>query len=442
MVNTKDLTSKVKTLDQSARLILPMPDNTEKEVKLPVIEGTEGERAIDVSELRAESGYITMDNGYMNTGSCVSSITFIDGEKGILRYRGYPIEQLVERSTFLETSYLLINGELPNNAELSKFKNDITRHSMIHESLKEFYGGFPRDAHPMAILASVVCSLSTFYQGEVCAEADAARINTVRLMAKLPTIIAYAYKKSVGQPFIYPDNSKSYCENFLYMMFGVPCEKYEVLPEMISLLDKLLIIHADHEQNCSTSAVRLVRSSLSNLYACIASGICALWGSRHGGANQSVIEMLQDIKASGISVSTYLEDIKLKKNNSKLMGFGHRVYKNFDPRALIIKQACHDLLKKLNKNDQLLDIALELEDHALRDEYFVERKLYPNVDFYSGILYKAMGIPVPAFPVMFALGRLPGWIAQALEYSGEPGNKIGRPRQIYDGSREREYPIK
>lgn len=421
--------------EKNAKLNLPCG----KEINLPVIEGSENEFGIDIEHLRKETGYITFDPGYVNTGSCKSAITYIDGENGILRYRGYPIEDLANKASFVEVSYLLINGELPNKNQLEVFKNDITRHTLIHERLREFYGGFPTDAHPMAILASVVCSLSTFYQHEKDEPNVKTYKNTVRLMAKLPTIIAYAYKRSIGQPFVYPDNNRNYCENFMYMMFGIPCENFDAQPEMVSLLDKLLIVHADHEQNCSTSAVRLVRSSLSNLYASIASGICALWGSRHGGANQRVIEMLADIKDSGGNIKNYLEKVKDKNNNKRLMGFGHRVYKNFDPRAKIIKDECNAFFKNLNTSDELLNLAVELEEQALNDDYFVERKLYPNVDFYSGILYRAMGIPVPAFPVMFALGRLPGWIAQAIEYSNEPGNRIGRPRQIYTGETKREF---
>lgn len=404
-----------------------------KSVSLPVVEGSEGERGIDIAKLRKETGLVTLDPGFVNTGSCSSAITFVDGEKGILRYRGIPIEQLAEQSSFLETSYLLINGTLPSEKELNSFTTEVTRHTMLHEAVKEFYNGFPRDAHPMAILASVVCSLSTFYQQEIGSDRDVTKVNIIRLLAKLPTIVAFAYKKSIGQPFIYPDNSREYCENFLYMMFGVPCEKFDVIPELVKTLDMLLIIHADHEQNCSTSTVRMVRSSLANMYACIASGICALWGSRHGGANQGVIEMLTQIKQNGGDVDTFVEKAKKQEDGYRLMGFGHRVYKNFDPRAKIIKAQCDRLLNKLNVRDPLLDIAVKLEETALKDDYFIERKLYPNVDFYSGILYRAMGIPVPAFPVMFALGRLPGWLAHALEYSEEPDGKIGRPRQIYTG---------
>lgn len=410
---------------------LELPDG--RVFEFPVIEGSEGEQGIDISSLRAQSSAITLDPGYGNTGSCTSAITFIDGEKGILRYRGIPIEELAEKSNFLETSYLLINGRLPAQSELDDFESRVRMHTMLYEDVKSFYDGFPRDAHPMAILASVVCSLSSFYQDEVGSPEDVSTLNAIRLMAKLPTIAAWAYKKSVGQPFMYPDNTRSYCENFLHMMFGLPVEDYEVDPLLVETLDTLLILHADHEQNCSTSTVRLVRSSLTNMFACIASGICALWGERHGGANQHVIEMLEHIHSEGGGVKKYLEMAKSKDNRFKLMGFGHRVYKNFDPRATIIKRKCDLVLEKLKVSDPLLDIARELEAAALKDDYFAERKLYPNVDFYSGIIYKAMGIPVPAFTVMFALGRLPGWIAHAKEYTEDAAGRIGRPRQIYTG---------
>jgi citrate synthase len=409
-------------------------------IELPVITGTENEKAIDVSSLRGKTGYITLDNGYMNTGACQSAITFIDGEKGILRYRGIPIEVLAERSSFLETSYLLIEGKLPNKGELENFTNRVRRHTMIHEDIKRFYDGFPKDAHPMAILASVVSSLSTFYQHEDGRpEAEQLSLNMVRLLAKLPTIAAFAYKKSIGHPFMYPQNHMSYCENFLHMMFSTPAEHYEVDPVMVDTLNLLLILHADHEQNCSTSTVRMVASSKANLFAAITAGICALWGPRHGGANEEVIDMLLQMRASGDSVKKYVDMAKDKNSKFKLMGFGHRVYKNFDPRAKILKAQCDKLLDKLKVSDPLLDIAKELEEAALKDPYFIERKLYPNVDFYSGIIYKAMNIPTRAFTVMFALGRLPGWIAHAKEYGEEVGNKINRPRQIYTGPNVSEY---
>ena len=403
-------------------------------IDLPVVTGTENEKGIDVSSLRAKTGYITLDNGYMNTGACSSAITFIDGEAGVLRYRGIPIEVLAEKSSFLETAYLLIEGKLPTAGELDFFTNRVRRHTMIHEDIKRFYDGFPRDAHPMAILASVVSSLSTFYQHEEDrSEGEQFSLNTVRLLAKLPTIAAFAYKKSIGQPLMYPQNHMSYCENFLHMMFSTPAERYDVDPVMTEVLNLLLILHADHEQNCSTSTVRMVASSKATLFAAITAGICALWGPRHGGANEEVIDMLETMRKSGGSVKKYVEMAKDKSANFKLMGFGHRVYKNFDPRAKILKAACDKLLKKMNISHPLLDLAKELEETALKDSYFIERKLYPNVDFYSGIIYKAMGIPTVAFTVMFALGRLPGWIAHAREYSLEPGNKINRPRQIYTG---------
>jgi citrate synthase len=409
-------------------------------VELPVVVGTENERAVDVSNLRAKTGYITLDNGYMNTGACSSAITFIDGEKGILRYRGIPIDVLAEKSSFLETAHLLIEGKLPNQAELDFFTNRVRRHTMLHEDIKRFYDGFPRDAHPMAILASVVSSLSTFYQHEEGRpEGEQLSLNTVRLLAKLPTIAAFAYKKSIGQPFMYPQNDMSYCENFLHMMFSTPAEHYEVDPVMAETLNLLLILHADHEQNCSTSTVRMVSSSKANLFAAITAGICALWGPRHGGANEEVIDMLEQMRTEGGKVQKYVDMAKDKNSSFKLMGFGHRVYKNFDPRAKIIKAACDKLLTKMKISDPLLDLAKELEEAALKDPYFVERKLYPNVDFYSGIIYKAMKIPTRAFTVMFALGRLPGWIAHAKEYGEEVGNKINRPRQVYTGPELSQY---
>jgi len=411
----------------------------EKTFELPVIVGSEGEKGIDISSLRAKSGYITLDPGYMNTGACQSGITFIDGEKGILRYRGIPIETLAEKSTFLEVAYLLMYGNLPTTPELEAFVKRVKKHTLLHEDIKNFYDGFPRDAHPMSVMASVVCSLSAFYQNEVTSDAERMDRNAVRLIAKLPTIAAYAYKKSIGQPFIYPDNDLGYCENFLRMMFATPAESYEIDPDHAAVLNLLLILHADHEQNCSTSTVRMVRSAGANLFASVTAGICALWGPLHGGANQEVIEMLEQIKASGGGVKKYIELAKNKDSTFRLMGFGHRVYKNFDPRAKIIKTACDKLLAKTKQDDQLLDIAKELEEAALRDSYFIERKLYPNVDFYSGIIYRAMGIPVPAFTVMFALGRMPGWIAHAMEYTADPAAKIGRPRQVYTGPTVSEY---
>ena len=416
---------------------LKLPDG--KVVELPVMTGSTGEVGVDIGKLRAETKAITLDPGYGNTGSCTSGITFIDGEKGVLRYRGIPIEDLTEKGGFLETSFLLINGHLPNKDELRGFEEAITMHTLLHEDVKQFFDGFPRDAHPMAMLSSVVAALSTFYQDDSGSSEEVTYLNSIRLIAKLPTIAAYAHKKSIGQPFIYPDNSRSYAENFLYMMFGVPCEEYEAMPELVEALEALLIIHADHEQNCSTATVRQVRSSMANMYACISAGIGALWGHRHGGANQRVIEMLQDIHDDGGDMKKYVEMAKDKSSGFRLMGFGHRVYKNFDPRARIIKGIVDKVFAKMNVTDPLLDLAKELESVALSDDYFIERNLYPNVDFYSGILYKAMNIPVPSFPVMFAIGRLPGWIAQAKEYTEDPKNRISRPRQIYTGPELAEY---
>ncbi|NBX91907.1 MAG: citrate synthase [Proteobacteria bacterium] len=411
-----------------------------KEYEYPIIEGSQAERGIDIAKLRDQTGLITLDPGYMNTGSCQSSITFLDGEKGILRYRGIPIEVLAEKSTFVETSYLLIYGKLPNKKELETFTNTLTRHTMLHEDMKRFYDGFPRDAHPMAILSSAVSTLSTFYQDLLYSDAAEDRnLSIYRLLAKLPTIAAFSYKKSIGQPFVYPTNSLDYCSNFLKMMFSVPAEEYSVDPVVAKALDLLLILHADHEQNCSTSTVRLVGSSRAHLYASVSAGISALWGPLHGGANQEVIEMLQAIQKSGGDVKTFVEKVKKKEEGVRLMGFGHRVYKNFDPRAKIIKHYCDMILNKLGIHDPLLDIAKRLEETALSDDYFVSRKLYPNVDFYSGIIYKAIGIPTNMFTVMFAIGRTPGWIAQWKEMIESPGSKIGRPRQIYTGPKEISY---
>ena len=420
--------------NEKARIQLP-----ERAIELPIIAGTENEKAIDIRSLRAESGYITLDVGYMNTGSCLSSITYIDGEKGILRYRGIPIEVLAEKSNFIETSYLLIYGDLPTKTQLENFKYELTIHTMLHEDIKRFFDGFPKSAHPMAILSSVVCSLSTFYQDEMGAPDEIMQRSIIRLLAKLPTIAAYSYKKSIGQPFVYPNNRLSYCENFLNMMFSLPVENYGVNPVVAKALDQLLILHADHEQNCSTSTVRIVGSSKANLYACMSAGICALWGPLHGGANQKVIEMLEMIEEDGSNVSKYVEMAKKKDTGFRLFGFGHRVYKNYDPRAKIIKRTCDDVLRQLNVKDPLLDVAMKLEDVALKDPYFIEKKLYPNVDFYSGIIYRAMGIPVPAFTVMFALGRAPGWIAHWKEQVSDPDMKIGRPRQVYTGPALRDY---
>jgi citrate synthase len=396
--------------------------------------GSEGEQALDISSLRAKTGIVTLDPAYMNTASTKSAITFLDGEKGILRYRGIPIEQLAEQSTFVETSYLLIYGHLPNEPELKRFSTLLTRHSLIHEDMKRFFDGFPSTAHPMAVLSSMVVSLSSFYPDALDVDnTDQLDITIARLMAKLRTIAAFAYKKSIGQPFVYPQNSLSYCANFLNMMFSVPAEPYDADPEVVKVLNLLLILHADHEQNCSTSTVRMVGSAKANLFASISAGICALWGPLHGGANQEVIEMLTMIQADGGNVAKYVDLAKKKDSNFRLMGFGHRVYKNFDPRAKIIKTAADSVLAKLGINDPLLDIAKGLEEAALRDSYFVERKLYPNVDFYSGIIYRALGFPTNMFTVLFALGRLPGWIAHWKEMMEDPTTKISRPRQIYTG---------
>ena len=410
------------------------------ELDLPVVVGSEGERAIDIAKLRAETGYITLDEGYVNTGSTTSAITFLDGEAGILRYRGYPIEQLAERCDFVEVAYLLIYGELPTAAQLSEFRHNLRRHTMLHEDMRLFYDGFPRDAHPMAILSSVCGALSTFYQDSLSFK-NAGQVDRsiLRLLAKLPTIAAYAHKKSIGQPFVYPRNDLTYCENFLRMMFAVPTEPFEADPDFVDALNLLLIVHADHEQNCSTSTVRMVGSSEANLFASISAGICALWGPLHGGANEACVAMLEKIRKDGGNVSKYVDMAKDKDSEFRLMGFGHRVYKNFDPRAIIIKKACDKLLKKREINDPIFQIAQELEEVALNDEYFIERKLYPNVDFYSGVIYRALGIPVQMFTVLFAIGRLPGWIAHWKEMHGSPTNRIHRPRQLYTGATERDF---
>ncbi|NJK84433.1 MAG: citrate synthase [Saprospiraceae bacterium] len=412
-----------------------------KSYKLPVIVGTENEKAIDISKLRDETGYITLDSGYKNTGATKSAITFLDGEEGILHYRGYPIEQLAEKSTFLEVAYLLIYGELPSKVELENFVYEIKTHTMVNEDMRKIFDGFPVNAHPMGVLSALVTSLSAFYPRAVgmnIKDKEYLDLTIIRIIAKLPTIAAWSYKNSQGHPLNYPKNNLDYCSNFLHMMFSLPVEPYQVDPIVAQALDKLLILHADHEQNCSASTVRLVGSSHAGLYSSIAAGIDALWGPLHGGANQQVIEMLQEIHTSGSTVKSFVEKAKDKESGFRLMGFGHRVYKNFDPRAKIIKKAADDVLKALNVKDPLLDIAMELEHAALNDQYFIDRKLYPNVDFYSGIIYKALGIPVNMFTVMFALGRLPGWLAQWLEMrqNGEP---IGRPRQVYTGAVKRDY---
>ena len=407
---------------------------------LPVILGTEGERAIDISKLRSQTGLITLDEGYVNTGSTTSGITFLDGEKGILRYRGYPIEVLAERCDFVEVAYLLIYGQLPTPAELDAFRTSLSHHTMIHEDMRSFYGGFPRDAHPMAIVGSVVGALSTFYQDSLdVRDPRQVEVSVHRLLAKLPTIAAYSHKKSCGQPLMYPRNDLGYCENFLQMMFAVPCEEYRIDPDFVDALDTLLIVHADHEQNCSTSTVRMVGSSDANLFASISAGISALWGPLHGGANQACVEMLERIVADGGDVRKYVDLAKKKDSGFRLMGFGHRVYKNYDPRAKLIKAICDKLLAKISRHDPLFDIAQQLEEVALADDYFIERKLYPNVDFYSGVIYRARGIPVQMFTVLFAMGRLPGWIAHWIEMHHSPTKKICRPRQVYSGENLREF---
>jgi citrate synthase len=408
-----------------------------RSVTLPVVTGTEGETAIDIQQLRAKTGLITLDPGYGNSGACRSAITFIDGEKGILRYRGYPIEELAERSTFLEVSWLLLYGELPTREQLEEFDGEIRRHTLLHENFKRFFEALPKDAHPMPVCSAAVGALSTFYQQP---ETDQSIAETVvRLIAKMPTIAAYSFKHSIGQPFMYPDNKLDYTSNFLQMMFATPAEAYAADPVLSRAVDLLFILHADHEQNCSTSTVRMVGSSRANLFAGIAAGIGALWGPLHGGANQQVIEMLDRIEEEGGDARKFVDRAKDKKDNSRLMGFGHRVYKNYDPRAAILKRSCTEVLNMLGVKSRQLEIAMQLEEIALKDDYFIGHKLYPNVDFYSGIIYRALGIPVNMFTVMFVIGRLPGWIAQWLEMRRDPDNRIARPRQIYTGATKRPY---
>ena len=412
----------------------------DKTYDLNIIVGSEGERGLDISTLRRDSGLVTLDPAYVNTGSTTSAITFIDGEKGILRYRGYPIEQLAERSTFVEVAYLLIYGKLPNKSELVPFQQRIASHTMIHEDMKTFFNGLPLTAHPMAILSAMVCSLSNYYPDLLDPRDEDAQAEAIpRLLSKLRTIAAFSYKKSKGQPFVYPPSNLNYSGKFLHMMFGVPTEEYEVNPIFESAMNLLLILHADHEQNCSASTVRLVGSSEANLFAVISAGITALWGPLHGGANAAVMDMLEQIQANGGDVDAFVEKAKDKSSGVKLMGFGHRVYKNFDPRAKILKAAAEKVLSQLNQQDPLLETAQRLEEAALKDSYFVDRKLYPNVDFYSGIIYRALGIPTNMFTVMFALGRLPGWIAQWKEMIESPSRRINRPRQIYTGETVRDY---
>jgi citrate synthase len=409
----------------------------DKTIQLPVVRGSEGETAINIGKLRAETGLITLDPGYANTGACQSAITFINGEEGILRYRGYAIDEVAKKSTFLETAHLLMYGELPSKDELEKLKADVTQHTMLHEHFRRFFDSLPQDAHPMPVLVAAVGALATFYKEP--AGTDGIHSAVVRLIAKMPTLAAFSYKHSIGQPFMYPRNDLDYASNFLHMMYANPCEDYEVDPVVAKALDLLLILHADHEQNCSTSTVRLVGSSQSNLFACISAGIGALWGSLHGGANQKVIEMLERIEQEEGGTDSFVARAKSGDPTARLMGFGHRVYKSYDPRAAILKGACQDVLARAGGSSKLLEIAMRLEEIALSDEYFVSRKLYPNVDFYSGVIYKAIGIPVNMFTVMFAMGRLPGWIAQWMEMRKDPAFRIGRPRQVYTGATSRPF---
>ena len=415
-------------------------DHPGGQLSMPVRPAVEGPGGIDVSALLKETGYVTLDQGFVNTASCASAITYIDGDAGILRYRGFPIEQLAGKASFLEVSYLLIHDALPTPAQLAEFGDKIRVHTLLQEEMRAFFSGFPRDAHPMAVLSSAVTALSTFYQDALDpTDPEQVEISGIRLMAKLPTIAAYAYKKSIGHPLPYPDNSLDYVENFLRMTFGLPTVNYEVDPTLAKVLDMLFVLHADHEQNCSTSTVRLVGSAQANLFASVSSGINALSGPLHGGANSAVLEMLEGIRADGGDVGSFVRRVKAKEKGVKLMGFGHRVYKNYDPRAAIVKKAVQDVISTMDKPDPLLEIALQLEEIALADDYFVSRKLYPNVDFYTGLIYKAMGFPTKMFTVLFALGRLPGWIAQWGEMAADPTTKIGRPRQLYTGEAERQF---
>jgi citrate synthase len=420
--------------DEKADLII-----NGKTYKLPIIEGSEGEKAIDIRSLRAESGYITLDSGYMNTGSCGSAITYLEGEEGILNYRGYAIEDLAAHCSFVEVAYLLLHGKLPNQTELDNFKKLLSSFALIHESMIHFFDQIPPNASPMAILSSMVQSLSTFYPEMIDNPLEDIDVMAARLISKVRTIAAFTYKKSQGWPLVYPRHDLSYCANFLNMMFDSPVSPYQINDKVVSALNKILILHADHEQNCSTSTVRLVGSARVNLYASISAGISALWGPLHGGANQAVIEMLEEIYNENGNYQKYIEKAKDPNDPFRLVGFGHRVYKNYDPRARIIKKACDEVLETLNISDPLLDIAKELEEVALKDDYFIQRNLYPNVDFYSGIIYRAIGIPTNMFTVMFALGRLPGWIAHWKEMWDDPNWRIGRPRQIYVGPRHRPF---
>lgn len=422
----------------SKNAVLHLPDG--QSIELPVIVGTENEHAVDISKLRAKTGYITMDPGYGNTGSCESAITFLDGEKGILRYRGIPIEQLAAKASFVEVAYLIVYGKLPTQAELGAFTDNLNHHALLHEDMKTFFSSFSGQAHPMAILSAMVTSLSGYYDEASVSDKDGdVDLNAARLISKIRTLAAFSYKKSIGHPFIYPDDSLSYCANFLRMMFAVPARDYEPDPVVVDALNLLLILHADHEQNCSTATVRTVASSHASLYASVSAGILALWGPLHGGANQKVIEMLEMIRADGGNMKKWVDMAKDKDSSFRIMGFGHRVYKNFDPRATVIKAACDKVLTKMGISDPVLDLAKQLEEVALSDDYFIERKLYPNVDFYSGIIYRAIGIPVNMFTVMFALGRLPGWIGQWKELMDDSTHRITRPRQIYQGNTSVDY---
>jgi len=422
-------------MSNSAKLVLD-----DQQVDLPVIVGTEGNRAVDITKLYAQTGYITLDDGYANTGSTVSEITYVDGENGILRYRGYPVQEIAERCDFTETACLLIYGELPTGDQLEKFRASIRSHTLLHEGMKNIFAGFPPDAHPMAILSSVVGALPIYCKDSLD-PADPAQMELAiyRMMAKMDTIAAFSYKQSIGQPFIYPQNHLTYCQNFLHMMFAVPSEKYEIDPDFVDALNLLLILHADHGQNCSTSAVRMVGSSTVNLFSSISAGICALWGALHGGANEACINMLEHIQAEGDGVGKYIDRAKDPNDSFRLMGFGHRIYKNYDPRAKIIKSVCDKLLTKHGKENKIFEIAKELEEIALSDPYFIDRKLYPNVDFYSGIIYSLMGIPKQMFTALFALGRLPGWIAHWREMHLTTSSRIHRPRQVYKGYAERKF---
>ncbi len=423
-------------MDKKAKLTID-----EKTVEFPIVVGTEGEKAIDISKLREETSYITLDPGFSNTGSCQSAITFIDGENGVLRHRGIPIEQLAEKSRFIEAAFLVIHGKLPTQKELDDYSKGFNRHSMIHEDMKHIFGGYPPTAHPMAILSAMVCSLSCYYPELINPNPTEEDIDNIaiELMAKVRTISAFSYKKSIGEPFVYPRADLKYVANFLHMMFSSPTAGYKIDDDIVRALEVLFILHVDHEQNCSTSTIRLVGSSQANLFASVSSAICALWGPLHGGANQEVVEMLKAIQADGGDIDKYIEKAKNKKSPFRLMGFGHRVYKNYDPRARIIKTQCDKVLEKLGIHDPLMELAMKLEAKALKDDYFVERRLFPNVDFYSGIIYKAIGIPVDMFPVMFSIGRMPGWIAQWKEMIETPGARIGRPRQVYVGDTNKNY---